>query len=336
MKVADLIVSPGPHRHSGASKTRQPYNILLALIPAAVLGIAFYGFDAARVIGISVAAAMLAEASSRKLFRRPAAGADGTAAVSGLLLALILPASTPWYMIVVANFLGIIVGKECFGGLGANPLNPALVGWATVRITGAWAGHLDFDLALINYQPGFAMQYPLAVVKAQGAAALGGFDRWDLFLGRQVGGIGAAAILWVLLGGLYLILRGLIPWRIPAGFLSGVIVTSGVFWLANGSVYADPIFHLVTGNVMIGAFFLATDSASSPVNRWPMLIFGFGCGLLTIIFRAWSSYPDGVVFACLLMSLCVPLLDRLTTKQVLAPRANAPATRTATGEGAGS
>jgi electron transport complex protein RnfD len=233
------------------------------------------------------------------------------------LLALILPASVPLYVVVVANFVGIIVGKQCFGGLGANPLNPALVGWAVIRITKTWAGYLDFDLTLINYDTGFILQYPLAVLKAKGTESLAHFDLLALFLGKQAGGIGASAIICVLAGGLYLVFRGVIRWMIPLCFLLGVGLVSFIFWLGDGTTYANPLFHILTGNVMIGAFFLSTDNASSPVNRWGMVVYGLGCGALTVILRAWSTYPDGVIFACLLMSLFVPLLDKLKARQVV-------------------
>ncbi|MBW1803198.1 MAG: RnfABCDGE type electron transport complex subunit D [Deltaproteobacteria bacterium] len=317
MKVSDLTVSPGPHCHSGARITGGSYDFLLALLPALVMGICYYGFDAVRVISASIASAMIAEALIQKILKKPVTIADGSAAVSGLLLALILPASVPLYVIVIANFAGIIVGKQCFGGLGASPLNPALVGWAIIRVTKTWAGFLDFDLMLINYDTGFVLQYPLAVLKAKGPAALSDFNSVALFLGQQTGGIGASAIICLLAGGLYLMIRGTIRWEIPLCFFIGVIVVSGIFWLANSTAYTGPLFHILTGNIMIGAFFLCTDNASSPVNRWGMVVFGFGCGAMTVVLRTWSIYPDGVVFACLLMSLFVPLLDKLKAKQIV-------------------
>ena len=158
MKAMDLTVSPGPHTHSGARITGVSYNLLLALLPAAIMGVSHYGFDALRVICASIASAMAAEALIQTVLRKPVTVADGSAAVSGFLLALILPASVPLYVVILANFAGIIIGKQCFGGLGANPLNPVLVGWAIVRITKTWAGFLDFDLMLVNYEPGFILQ----------------------------------------------------------------------------------------------------------------------------------------------------------------------------------
>jgi len=319
MKALNLTVSPNPHCHSGARITGVSYNFFLALLPAVVMGITYYGFDALRVITASIASAMIAEALIQKILRKPVTIADGSAAVSGLLLALILPASVPLYVVVIANFAGIIIGKQCFGGLGANPLTPALVGWSIIRITKTWAGFLDFDLMLINYDTGFILQYPLAVLKAKGAAALNHFDLVALFLGRQTGGIGASAIICLLAGGIYLVARGVIRWEIPLCFLIGIVAVSGIFWIGNKTSYASPLFHLLTGNAMIGAFFLCTDNASSPVNRWGMVVYGLGCGVLTVILRAWSVYLDGVVFAILLMNLFVPLLDKLKIRQVVNP-----------------
>ncbi|MFH1481464.1 MAG: RnfABCDGE type electron transport complex subunit D [Pseudomonadota bacterium] len=317
MKPKYLIVSPGPHIHCGVRISDMAFNILIALIPAVIFAIYYYGLDAVRVMGASIASAMLAEVIIQKIMGRPITIADGSAAVSGLLLAFLLPASVPLYVVVVANFAGIIVGKQCFGGLGAHPLNPALVGWAVIRVTKTWASFLDFDLMLINYDTGFLLQYPLAVLQAKGAGAISHFDYAALFLGKQTGGMGASAVVWILLGGIYLILRGVIRWEIPVCFLLGVTVISGLFWITNSPVYADPLFHLITGNVMIGAFFLSTETSSSPVNRWGMIVFGLSCGAITVILRAWSIYPDGVVFACLLMNLFVPLMDKLKAKQVI-------------------
>ncbi|MDY7038383.1 MAG: RnfABCDGE type electron transport complex subunit D [Thermodesulfobacteriota bacterium] len=319
MRALDLTVSPGPHCHSGARLTGASYDFLLALLPAAVMGIYFYGFDALRVICASVASAMIAEALMQKILKRPVTIADGSAVVSGFLLALILPANVPLYIIAVANFTGIVIGKQCFGGLGSSPLNPALVGWATMRITKPWAGFLDFDLMLINYDTGFILQYPLAALKAKGPSAISHFDLMDLFFGRQTGGIGASAIIMLLLGGIYLILRNSIRWEIPLSFLVGVLIASLIFWLGNKANYANPFFHILTGNVMMGAFFLSTHNSSSPVNRWGMVVFGLACGTITVLLRAWSVYPDGVVFACLLMSLFVPLLDKLKKRPASAP-----------------
>jgi H+/Na+-translocating ferredoxin:NAD+ oxidoreductase subunit D len=318
MKSDHLVVSPGPHLHGGARISGIYYQFLLALLPAVIFGISHYGFDALDVIGLSMATAMISEMLMQKLLRKPVTIADGSAAVSGLLLALILPAHSPAYIVVVASSLGIIIGKQCFGGLGANPLNPALVGWAIVRITKPWAGFLDFDLILVNTDPGFPIEYPLSVLRVMGPAALDNFNMWELFLGRQTGGIGGAEIAALLAGGIYLVLAGKIRWQIPLFFLLGIVIAASMFHIANKEQFVGPMFHILTGNVIIGAFFLSTDFSSSPVNRWGMIIYGLCCGFLTIILRTWSTYLDGVVFACLLMSLFVPLLDKIKSKQVVA------------------
>ncbi len=311
MKPDDLVVSFSPHIHCRTSVKWLSHQILLALIPAAIAGVSLYGWAALKVIAASIAAAMISEAIIEKMLGRPITVADGSAAVSGLILALILPPGVPLYIILVANFAGMSVGKQLFGGYGSNLLNPALVGWAVVRITKTWSGFLDFDLMALPYDLPFLAQYPLAVCQGSGAEAISVFSLKTLFLGQQLGGIGASSIAWILLGGLYVSIRGVIRWQIPISFLGGVAAISAVFWLANPTAYANPIFHLLTGNVMIGAFFLSTDHPSSPVNTWAMVVFGLSCGALTMVLRTWSVYPDGVVFACLLMSLSAPLLDRL-------------------------
>lgn len=319
MKQGSLIVSTGPHWHGGARLTDASRMVLLALVPATAAGIARYGIDAVGVIGLAMGSAMAAEALWQKLLRRPVTIADGSAALSGLLLALLLPANLPASMVVLASVLGIIVGKQCFGGLGSNPLNPALVGYAILRITAPWSGHLDFDLMLVIYDTGFTKEYPEAVFKALGAAGLSEFRFWDLFFGKQTGGIGSSQIAWLLVGGFFLVLRGTIRWLIPVGFLAGVAVASAALNAVDANAYAGPLFNLITGNVMFGAFFLATDHSSSPVSRWGLLVFGLGAGMLTVAFRAWSTYGDGVVFAILLMSNFVPLLDKLRARPLPPP-----------------
>ncbi len=321
MKPAGLIVSPAPHRHLGGSVTCRWYNIALALLPAVIAGIVRYGWGGLGVIGLAVASAMAGDALGQRLFGKAITLADGSAIVSGLLFGMLLPAGTPMHMVIVAGVLGTFVVKQIFGGLGANPLNPALVSWAILRITGAWSANLDFDLALVNYDLGFPLKYPLAVVKQLGAAGAAEFSKMDLFLGRQTGGVGSTAVVWLLIGGLYVLLRGIVPWRITLGFLLGVFFAGVIFHAASPERYPDAIFHLLAGNAVFGAFFLATDYGSSPVNRWPMFLFGLGAGMLTVVLRSWSTYPDGVVFACLLMSLFVPLLDRLRPKGRVAPAA---------------
>ena len=312
MKKGTLILSPAPHAHSGERTSWTMYSFVAALVPALAIGIHAYGMDAVRVIAVAVSSAMAFEWAIQKLFRQPVTVVDGSAMLTGLLLAMLLPASTPWWLVLVGTLMAILVGKQVFGGLGGNPFCPALVGWAILRLS--WYDHLAMDYALVGYDLDFSVHYPLTVLKGSGPAAASAFHLGDLLLGRQVGGIGAGPVLALLLGGLFLVVRGAVNWRIPLSFIAGVLLTGLVFWLADSSAYANPLFHVLTGNVMLGAFFLATDYPSSPVNRMAMVLFGLGCGFLTVLFRAWSVHPDGVVFAILLMNVLNPLLDMCRPK----------------------
>jgi len=307
-----LVVSYPPHWHCGSSISSKNYQIMLAALPAVIVGVYHYGLDAARVIAFSIACAMIAEVLVNLVTKREISIYDGSAALTGLLFGMLVPASTPWWLVIVGTFLAIIVGKQVYGGIGANPFNPTLVGFAIVLVS--WKDILDFDEALLNYDTGFIMAYPLASLKHFGVAATAKYQLLDLFLGRQAGGIGAACGLALLLGGIYLILRGFIRWEISFSFILGVLITALFFNISNPEKYASPMFHVVTGNVLLGAFFLATDDTTSPVNFVPMLIFGAMCGFLTVLIRCVGIYYDGVVFAILLMNITQPLLDRIRPK----------------------
>ena len=307
-----LVVSSSPHWHGKFTVSKIHYNFIVALLPAAIFALFNYGMHAARVMALAVATALIADIIIRLSFRKTVTATDGSAFLIGLLFALILPPSVPFWLVIIGSFLCILIGKEIFGGLGSNPLSPVLVGWAILHIS--WPGYLNFNLAAANYNLDFPLHYPLTMLKNGGTELISDFNFLDLLLGKQVSGMGAAAILLVLIGGIYLLLRKIITWEIPLSFAAGVLIMSFIFWLSNSVTYANPLFHLVTGNVMIGMFFLATDYSSSPFNRWGMIVFGLGCGVLTIILRAWSIYPDGVLFAILIMNLFTPLLDRIKNK----------------------
>lgn len=309
IKYYNLVVTSAPHVHAGTTYAGAMYTIVFALMPAAIYAIHIYGIDAARVMSVSIASAMASEYIIQKLFRTPATIDDGNALLMGLLMAFILPPSVPWWLIVVGCFFSILVGKQIFGGRGGNTFHPVLLGWVALRFS--WADYINYSFGAINYNLNFPIEYPLHVLKKSGAAAIANLNYLDLFLGKQVGGIGASAVWLILIGGLFLIARGIISWRIPFAYIAGVAATAAVFWLADGSRYADPLFHIIVGNVMIGAFFFATDYSSSPVNKTAMLIFGFGCGVFTVIFRILSNNPNGVFFAILFMNIFYPLLDKI-------------------------
>jgi len=312
MNNKKLLVSYPSHLHNGNSVSSKNVNIILATLPALLVGLIAYGIPAIRVVALSVGCAMLAELLMNLATKREITIGDGSAALSGLLFGMLLPASAPWWLVMVGAFIAIIIGKQIFGGIGGNPLNPTLIGFAIVTIS--WKSFLDYDAALLNYDLGFLMAYPLAALKNFGVSTTANYNLTGLLLGKQSGGIGAACGLGLLIGGAYLILRGFIRWEISLSFLGGVFITAFLFNISNPENYASPIFHLLTGNILIGAFFLATDDTPSPVNFLPMLIFGSGCGIMTILIRNLGSYYDGVVFAILLMNLINPLLDKIRPK----------------------
>ena len=307
-----FVSSHAPYWHNGSSITEKSYNIMLAALPAVLLGIFQYGAPALAVVTFSISCAMIWELIMNFVMRRPVSIGDGNAAVIGLMLAMLLPAATPWWVVLIGTFLAIVVGKQIFGGIGCNPLNPALVAIAMIFLS--WKGILNFDEALLNYELGFPMTYPLATLKYFGVEAVSEYGIGDLLMGCHTGGISSTFGLGLILGGIYLILRGLIRWEIAISFLAGVFITALLFNVADPAAYASPAFHLFTGYTLIGAFFLATEDSSSPVNFIPMLIYGVLAGLLTVLIRNIGAMVDGVVFAILMLNLANPLLDKIRPK----------------------
>ena len=304
-----FIVSHAPFVHDGSSVAARSYNTILALVPAALFGIVQWGRPALQVIALAVSSAILWELALNRVSRRPPTIGDGNAALIGMVLAMLLPATVPWWLVVTGTFLAVIIGKQIYGGIGANPFNPVAISVAILGIS--WKTYLDFDAALLILDPGFAMLEPLTAAKAFGVAAAQRFDLIDMLLGRQAGAIGAPFGLFIIAGGLYLIARGIVRWEIPAAFVAGVVLTAAAFHLAAPAKYAGPAFHLLAGYTLIGAFFLATEDSSSPVNFWPMLIYGFAGGLMTVLIRNIGAYPDGVIFAILVINLINPLVDKI-------------------------
>ncbi|MFH1124878.1 MAG: RnfABCDGE type electron transport complex subunit D [Pseudomonadota bacterium] len=307
-----FIGSHAPYWHSGRSISERSHHILLAALPAIAMGIYQYGIPALGVIALSISSAMIWELLMNRLMRRPMTIGDGNAAVIGLLFGMLMPATIPWWVVLAGTFVAIIIGKVVYGGLGCNPLNPALVALAIVMLS--WKSLVDFDAALVNYDLGFYMVYPLGAVKHFGRAAMDNYSLSGMLLGQQSGAIGATFGLGLIMGGVYLILRGFVRWEIPLSFLAGVFITALIFNLANPEKYANPIFHLLAGYTLLAAFFLAPEDSSSPVNFIPMLIYGAGAGFLTVLIRNIGVFVDGIVFAVLMMNIANPLLDKIRPK----------------------
>ena len=301
-----------PFWHNGNTIRDRSYNIMLAALPAVLMGIYMYGMPALRVLALAVAGAMFWEWLLNRAMRRSSTIGDGNAAVIGLLLGMLLPATMPWYAVIVTSFVAMVVGKLIYGGVGCNPLNPTLVGLAVLMLS--WQSLVDFDTALARYDMDFYMLYPLGAVKAFGAGVVERYSMSDFLWGRQAGGIGSTFGLGLLVGGCYLMVRGFIRWEISLSFLAGLFLAALIFHTADPGKYAGPLFHVLTGYSLIGAFFLATEDSSSPVNFIPMILYGLGGGVLTVLIRNIGAFPDGVVFAILMMNVANPLLDKIRPK----------------------
>lgn len=307
-----LIVSHAPFIHNGSSITERSYNIFIAAFIATLPGIFLYGLPALAVISLSVSSAIFWELLMNKATKVPISIEDGNAAVIGLLFGMMLPATVPWWLVITGTFVAVIIGKGIFGGLGANPFNPALIGYAILMVS--WKDFLDFDEALVNYNFSFDMFSPIAALKHFGPDSVESLSAVNLLLGRQIGGIGSACGILLIMGGLYLIIRGFIRWEISLSFIVGVFLTALIFHSVDPAKYGGPTIHLLSGFTLIGAFYLATEDSSSPVNFIPMLIYGAGCGIMTVLIRNIGSYVDGVVLAVILMNLANPLIDKIRPK----------------------
>lgn len=311
-KRMKLTVSHAPFWHAGSSVSVKYYHIIAAAMIAAIAGLLQYGIPALAVVALSVGSAMIWESVFNYLARRPNTIYDGNAALIGLLFAMLLPAVTPWWVVVTGTFVAVVIAKQIYGGLGANPFNPVVVAYAMLLIS--WPVYLDYNAALVDYAFDFEYYYLMTAAKYQGAAFVEDVSLTGMLFGRQVGGIGTGFGIGLVIGGIYLMIRGFIRWEITVSFLAGIVVTAFLFNLSNPEVYAGPGFHLLGGMTLFGAIFLATEDSSSPVNFVPMLIYGALGGFLTVLIRNLGVHVDGVIFAVLIISLVNPLVDKIRPK----------------------
>ncbi len=315
-----ITVSASPHIHTSDSVNKIMYRVLLALAPAFIVSMYVFGVGALIVTSVAVVSCVLFEYLIQKyLLKSEITIMDGSAALTGVLLAFNVPSSLPIWIIIVGSLVAIGVAKLSFGGLGNNIFNPALVGRVFLLISfpsqmTSWP--LPFDNQL-KYADAVTGATPLGILKeGVGAgesvmslsAQLPEFQ--DMFFGFIGGSAGEMSALALLLGGIYLLYKKVITWHIPVSVLGTIAVFTGIMWLTDTSVYEDPAFHLVTGGAILGAFYMATDMVTSPMSKKGMLIFGVGIGLLTVIIRLFGAYPEGVSFAILIMNAFVPLLDK--------------------------
>ncbi len=322
LAVEKLVVSASPHVHSGQNVRQIMRDVILALLPGVLVGIWYFGIDAVRVLALAVIGCLFFEWVMNRLLSRRSTTGDLSAALTGILLAMNLPSGSPWWLVLIGAAAAIVLGKAIYGGLGYNPFNPALVGrvfllisfpvqmtrWVTPQGLGTG---LD---AATGATPLGAAKEAASLGTPLGEVGLPGY--LELLLGNVGGSFGEVSALALLLGGVFLLWRGIIRWQIPVGFIGSVVVITGLAHLADPVRYLDPVVHVLAGGLILGAFFMATDMVTSPVTRSGMLIFGVGCGVLTAVIRLWGGYPEGVSFAILLMNATTPLIDRFTNPRV--------------------
>ena len=315
-----LKVSGSPHVQGNQSVSKIMLGVIIALIPAVLVSLYFYGFGALRVLVLAVGASMLFEFLIQKyLIKGEYSLRDYSAMLTGILLALNVPGSLPTYMVIIGALVAIGIGKMSFGGIGKNTFNPALVGRVFLLVSfpvqmTTWPkaivarSHFFFngvDQSMLDTVTG---PTPLGHLAEKGVMESPAYI--DYLLGSMGGSLGEISAVALLLGGLYMIYKKIITWEIPVSFLGSAAILSGIFWLVDPTIYADPLFHLLTGGMLLGAIFMATDMVSSPMSRGGQIVFGIGGGVLTILIRIWGAYPEGVSFAILIMNAFVPLIDR--------------------------
>jgi electron transport complex protein RnfD len=306
----ELIISSSPHFHSHDSVPKIMWSVVIALVPATAMAIYYFGIDALIMIGSCVTAALVTEIIMNKMKGEGLTINDGSAAITGLLLALTLPPSLPISAGVIGSVFSISIGKQIFGGLGYNIFNPALLGRAFLQAS--------FPVAMTTWTYPDTDKYaqidaitaatPLAQFKFDKIVA----DYGDLLSGNVGGSLGETSALAVLIGGLFLLLMKYADWRIPVSYMGTVFVLGGLFWFFSPGDYPNPIFQLLSGGLMLGALFMATDMVTSPITATGAWIFGAGAGIVLIIIRLFGGVPEGVMYSILLMNAFTPLINRYT------------------------
>ncbi|MDW7690291.1 RnfABCDGE type electron transport complex subunit D [Flammeovirgaceae bacterium SG7u.111] len=319
MSTKLLTVSSSPHIHQNQGVSSIMWGVVIAMIPAFAVSVYNFGVGAVYVTALSVAFCIMFEYLIVKyLLKKTPTIMDGSAAITGVLLAFNVPSNLPWWIILIGALVAIGIGKLSFGGLGNNPFNPALVGRVFLLISfpvqmTSWpkAGE---SLLAIDGETGAT---PLGLLKdglknGDSVSQLMGEipSHLDFFFGLQGGSTGEISALALLLGLGYMLYKKIITWHIPFTIFGTVLAISTVFWMVNPEQFADPIFHLLTGGLMLGAIFMATDYVTSPMTAKGMIIYAIGIGFITMMIRFFGSYPEGISFAILIMNAFVPLLNK--------------------------
>ena len=298
----NLAVSSSPHLRSGASTRRIMQEVCLALAPAGIAGIVLFGAHAAALIAASVITCVLSEFIYQKLAKEKSTIGDWSAVVTGLLLAYTLPAGAPIWLAVVGGVIAIVLVKQMFGGIGSNFMNPALTARAILFVS--WSSLMSTYPQTTFAVDATSSATPLALM---GAGSVTDVNLWNLMIGNCGGVLGETCKLAIIAGGVYMLIRRIIDWRIPVTFIGTVFLC---YLLKDGAEMA--VYQVFAGGLMLGAFFMATDYATSPVTGVGKLIMGVGCGILLFVIRAYASYPEGCSFAILFMNVVTPLIDKFT------------------------
>lgn len=343
-----LVLSNAPHVSSKDTVTKIMWMVVIALLPSSIYSVYLYGLKALIILAVGIVSAVIAEAAFELLMKRSLTVTDGSAVITGLLVAMNVPPGAPVWMVVIGSFFAIIIVKQLFGGLGFNIFNPALAARAfmmaswPVHMTTGWHKFSDSNVLSQTIKNTIATPQqvfdtitqatPLGVLK-EGPILLEEFNislgqlhdlllssnmLKSLFIGNVGGVIGETSALLLIIGGIFLLIRKIITWHIPVVYIGTVAALSALYYSVTGqpSVEIIVLFHLLAGGLFLGAFFMATDMVTSPVTGKGMIIFGFGCGVITFVIRIWGGYPEGVSYSILLMNAVVPLIDKFTKPRV--------------------
>ena len=309
-----LLVSPSPHLHTKTSTKSLMRDVVIALLPAVVVSVLFYGWSELLVLGVSVASCVLLEFLITKyLLKGTCTIGDWSAVITGVLLALNLPATTPWWVVFIGAVFAIGVAKMTFGGLGQNLFNPAIAGRVFLLISFPtymtdWTKPAGFITnSIVDAYSGAT---PLGLAKGLGPQGVAAMDYSDMLFMNIGGSAGELSAIALLAGFAYLLIRKVIKPYITCSIIATVAVFSGIFWSIDPLTYTDPLFNILTGGLLLGSIFMATDYVTSPMSKWGGVVFGVGIGLITMLIRYFGAYPEGVSFAILIMNSVVPLLNK--------------------------
>jgi electron transport complex protein RnfD len=310
------LVTSSPHFRSDYKIERMMLDVIIALLPALIAGTVFFGIRALMLTAISMVTAVLTEYVIERLLHREITIDDYSAAVTGMLVAFNLPPTVSWWIPVVGSFFAISIVKMCFGGLGNNFVNPALA--ARVFLLASWPVQMTTwkipdAVSAATAADAMTTATPLAVLKTGTITHLPSL--WSMFIGNIGGTIGETSTLALLIGAAYLVYRGVINLKTPLSFIATVGIMTWIFG-PDGMFTGPFLYHILGGGLILGAFYMATDYATSPVTPLGQIIMGIGCGIFTSVIRLWGGYPEGVSYAILLMNMVSPLIDRYTMPKV--------------------